>query len=760
MASVVGTPQNIASGANYTVGSGSNRVFVAVVKYKYGGGNVTLTNVVYNSITRTPIPGATGNDTANGDRCGIGFCVFKESELASGASSVTATLSGGAGTLEITCYTIDGVDQSTTVRTGNTSNDTSGATVACALASIVIGDIVIGGMTTRNQGGGTYTINNSWTSDKNADNGDGGQFIAAHKTAVATTETFSVTQPGADDNFMGALALMPLVSSGLATTLNSSSKITAALSSGISLASTLSATAKLVSALAATSVFATLLAANPTITPTLSTGFNLQTSLPAVAKLPNTLTNWTTVTLAGTLFNGNGSAISPYLWTTGPAPTVGTTLYYDATYITIYTDAQTSSSVGTATTLIQWFDGTQWWSAELAYTPGEVTFLGAKSSLINDLTTFNSMSSTFNSSPRLINNLNTTISLASLNKSIASLPNALDSGITFASALNSTSSLPNALSTSIAAQTLLASKASIAGSFSLLMNATLSSASKLTNNLSTSIPLLTSFNGYSSMTSAFALPDMALQSVLRIAVSMPNELGTGIALQTNEVSTSRLTAAMSSGIPLATVLNSTLGFSSTLGGAPAVFQTALVAKAALLSDLYAYKAITTTLVSSGTVVSSLGTTLALQCEFSSTSSLLNDLIVLPVELPPAWRCVSIGSATHDAINGQALPDKDPEDVLDYGIILSDEATELDPLKVLTVSIESCSPDESPVSLVIDNALWAMSNPTSGVVDSIVFWLSGGTVGTTYVLRIEADDTETVPHIRVLVRRVTITVAKQ
>lgn len=571
---------------------------------------------------------------------------------------------------------------------------------------------------------------------------------------------YNSDDPGVTSTIDDLTVVGTAVASGIATNFKSSSKLTNVLSTSIPLAASLTSVAKFVSALAATSVFATLLAAKPTIIPTLATSFNLATTVQSAAKLSNALTNWTTVTLAGTLFNGNGSAISPYLWTTGPAPTVGTTLYYDSTYITIYTDAQTSSSVGTAVTLIQWFDGTQWWSAELAYTPGEVTFFGAKSSLVNDLTTSSSMSSSLNATAKLTNNLNTTISLASLNKSIASLPNALSSGITFASALNSVSSMPNVLATSISVQTLLSSKSSLSGSFSLLLNATLSSASKLTNNLSTSIPLQTLFAANSSVTSVFALPDMALQSVLRTAVSMPNALGTGIALQTNEMSNSRLLTAMSSGISLATVLDSTLGFSSTLGGAAAVFQTTLATKAALLSDLYAYKAITTTLASSSTVVSSLGTTLSLQCAFSSTSSLLSNLIVLPVELPPTWRCVSIGSATHDAINGQALPDKDPEDVLDYGIILSDEAVELDPLKVLSVSVESCSPDESPMLLVIDNALWAMSNPTSGVIDSIVFWLSGGTVGTTYVLRIEADDTETAPHMRVLVRRVTITVAKQ
>lgn len=571
----------------------------------------------------------------------------------------------------------------------------------------------------------------------------------------AQTAAFSLT---AADRYN--IALLAYKEVGIATTLSSASKIDATMTSGIKLAAGLTAIAAIACNLSTSTNYATAFKSSPSISPNLSTSIQLGTSFNHPTREVSALTNWSTVVLAGTLYNGNGSAVSPYLWTQGPTPPVGTTLYYDATYITIYSDAQTSSSQANATSVVQWFDGAQWWVSEIIYTQGEVSYLPAYAKLTNNLTTAIPLVSINQSNAKITPNLTTIVSLANINSSRSSITAALTSAIKAQTSLASSSSVTSALTTGFVLQTSYASKSALTATFSTALNSSLGITSKLAAAMTTGIAAQTVMASRSGLTATFALPDTSIQAVIGNTSRLANALTTGVQLQTADVSTSAVTNALTTQIKLATASANSTSLVSNLSGAPAVFASVLGSRSALINDLYAYKAVFASFGSQSVMSSSLGTVSSVRTALASISSLDNDIIVVPVELPPSWRCVSLGPTTPDTSNGQALPDKDPEDVLDYAIIMSGEASELDPLKLLTVSIESCSPDESPVTLVIDNALWAMSDPSSGVIDAIVFWLSGGTVGATYVLRIEADDTETLPHTRVMVRRVTITVAKQ
>lgn len=202
---VLGTPANIASGGSYTLENSTNRlvVFVALAKAVPA---VTLTNISYNSITRTP--SVQQNDSAGGSRDTVGICIYKESELPAGAASVTPTWSAGTSAQRIVCFTVEDADQGTTVRTSNGAFGNS-LTPSVALSGLTVGDLCIGGMSQRSSSAGV-TTNNSWTEDYDATNGDGGQFHAAHKVAASTSETYSLLTLAADDWAQAALAIIAI----------------------------------------------------------------------------------------------------------------------------------------------------------------------------------------------------------------------------------------------------------------------------------------------------------------------------------------------------------------------------------------------------------------------------------------------------------------------------------------------------------------------------------------------------------------------
>jgi hypothetical protein len=101
----------------------------------------------------------------------------------------------------------------------------------------------------------------------------------------------------------------------------------------------------------------------------LSTAIAARGSAVDVAVASGALTNWASVTLAGTLYTGQGGALDSHFWLDS-VPAVGTTIYYDATHLTIYPNAEVSSDTNSCAAIVQFFDGTSWALGLIVITPG------------------------------------------------------------------------------------------------------------------------------------------------------------------------------------------------------------------------------------------------------------------------------------------------------------------------------------------------------------------------------------------------------
>lgn len=740
--------------------SGTNRM--ASIDVPCLGPGVTVTAMTYGGAACTYI-GSCATSTSFGSVECWRICSSDAGAPAAGVNTLSITLSGS---IEFTPLwsTYTGVNQFLPTEAFNSAQATNAGSATDASVSIttvadncwvhaavVANDTSItAGNTSRNNVSGV--LGSGANEDNNAAKTPAGA-VSMSYSGMGTTTTWAIA----------GYAIRPVAAAndtGFVTRFNSSANLSSSLTTSVKLATTLNSVSKMAAVLSTSSLLATLLAAHPVMSPTMSTAFNLQSSLRAISSQINALTNWSTVTLAGTLYNGNGSAISPYLWTEGPPPPVGTTLYYDATYITIYSDAQTSSSQANASSIVQWYDGVRWWVGEIVYTDSQVTYFASNASVTNDLSTSIPLLTSYRAAASMTNGLTTIVSLVTNVNSQSSMQSSLTTGIAAQASLISTAKMLPTLGTGISLQTSFSSVAAMSSAFSTALNATLVSSSRMTAAMSSGIPLSTSFSSIGGLSATFALPDTSQSSVWVSQTSIVNALTTAVQLQTTIAANASVTSALATGIPLSVAFQNVASMVNQLGGASASLVTQLISKSEMVNDLYAYYPFYTHLSSHAALTSSLETNISLATSLVSDSAISNSLTVVAVQLPPEWRRIYIGPSPVDAINGQVLPDKDPDDVLDYAVVLSDEANEPDPLKQMIVSVESVSPDESPVVLTIDSAVWAMSDPASGVVDSVVFWLSGGTIGSTYVLRIEADDTETSPHMRVIVRRFTITVAKQ
>lgn len=105
------------------------------------------------------------------------------------------------------------------------------------------------------------------------------------------------------------------------------------------------------------------------------------------------------------------------------------------------------------------------------------------------------------------------------------------------------------------------------------------------------------------------------------------------------------------------------------------------------------------------------------------------------------------------------PAKDPAEVLDYVIDfgnLLESGLELDTSAVV---VESADPSESPMALEVSNV--SLVNTGSPEMSTkLLFWLSGGTVGTSYVLKATVSDSQNTPEDRTFIRRVKIAIKEQ
>lgn len=109
---------------------------------------------------------------------------------------------------------------------------------------------------------------------------------------------------------------------------------------------------------------------------------------------------------------------------------------------------------------------------------------------------------------------------------------------------------------------------------------------------------------------------------------------------------------------------------------------------------------------------------------------------------------------------QAFPDKDPDEVLDYSQHFAELLAEDLEFDTVDVEVESCTPAETPFQLTVSNAQLASEPETPLVATTALFWLSGGTLGTKYVLKTTFSDSQNTPEDRTFVRRSTIKIKKQ
>lgn len=115
-----------------------------------------------------------------------------------------------------------------------------------------------------------------------------------------------------------------------------------------------------------------------------------------------------------------------------------------------------------------------------------------------------------------------------------------------------------------------------------------------------------------------------------------------------------------------------------------------------------------------------------------------------------------------------FPAKDPDEVLDYSEHFSELLEAGIELDTLAVEVESAKLNGADIDvggaedvdpLVVSNEV-LIEGETSGIDDIAVFWLTGGTLGATYTLKMTVSDSENVSPDRTFVRRATIKIAKK
>lgn len=114
-----------------------------------------------------------------------------------------------------------------------------------------------------------------------------------------------------------------------------------------------------------------------------------------------------------------------------------------------------------------------------------------------------------------------------------------------------------------------------------------------------------------------------------------------------------------------------------------------------------------------------------------------------------------------------LPDKDAEECLDYVVNFQELQAELVDLATSghAVVVESMTPNESPVTLTFpvspEAQAVAVQSPAESpqFLNSLQFYLLGGTEGTKYTLKLTATD-ESLGHARIFVRRATVKIKKR
>lgn len=118
-----------------------------------------------------------------------------------------------------------------------------------------------------------------------------------------------------------------------------------------------------------------------------------------------------------------------------------------------------------------------------------------------------------------------------------------------------------------------------------------------------------------------------------------------------------------------------------------------------------------------------------------------------------------------------FPDKGPDEILDYPVDFGDllpTLSRLSPTIAPVITIERPSSNESPILLAIPSpggvnvSASATESPVQSPqrLDTVTVWLTGGSLGTTYTIRVEVQDDLAVPRPRLFVRRVKIKIKEK
>lgn len=310
----------------------------------------------------------------------------------------------------------------------------------------------------------------------------------------------------------------------------------------------------------------------------------------ATASASGALVDWATVTLAGDLYQGPGGVLDPNFWMDA-VPTLGTTIYYDPTHITIYPNGEISSDSNDAAVLIQFWDGAAWALGLLVITPHLVAYAHHSSSAAAQLSTAISLAASASALVTATAAFSTGVGLSADASGVASASGGLTTGIpmsalaeglsaavaaltaaiqlqaTALDASTATANLNGVISLNAAATTISASIAALtsqirlgavasdtamaAGSIStgIRLGAVAADVVAAAGNLFSAIRLGGSANSVASASSDITTRNPLLAAAIDVATAIAT-ISTGIELRANADAISRASGRLGSSIDL------------------------------------------------------------------------------------------------------------------------------------------------------------------------------------------------------------------
>lgn len=275
----------------------------------------------------------------------------------------------------------------------------------------------------------------------------------------------------------------------------------------------------------------------------LSTSIQCNGAAIDVAVASGALTNWTTVTLAGTLYTGVGGVLDPNFWLDA-VPAVGDTLYYDATHITIATNGEISSDTNPCTAVVQFNNGSGWAVGIVIFTPYMVGYAVDQVSAAGALSAAIRLAGAANAIATITGSLSSTQAALSGNAlMVATAAAALTAQIKFDALAAAVSTGLGAMSTqiNISAASSAVSSAQAAMTTATPLNGPAAGVSFVSGALSTAIK--TAGNAVGNATAAGEIEGIA--HLIGAAIDMVTSLGllnTGIDIQGNALNIVNATA--------------------------------------------------------------------------------------------------------------------------------------------------------------------------------------------------------------------------